>query len=125
MVPLGPCSWLMIVPLSAIGRLASTGMIRLRIMKFGLLMPFWKVAMLPAGRKSIGGPPIPASFGFQLTTALGESTRMVSVVGPVVMRVAEPSATAIEPWKAWAWAGWGALIIQAMAATPDERSSRW
>src|SRR3954451_18946992 len=92
----------MIVPLSAIARDGSLGMMRLSTMKVGLLGPLMKVATLPAGRKSIGGPPMAASVGLHSKTALGESTRIVSLVAPVGMRVAAPQVTTWVPWKAWA-----------------------
>ncbi len=66
-------------------------MIRFRMAKSAVLKPFWKVATLPDGRKSIAPGPSLLS-GTQLTIALGVSTVIVSLVGPVTTRVTVPLA---------------------------------
>ena len=55
------------------------GMIRFRTAKSGLDAPFWKVATLPAGRKSIVPKPT-GSSGFQSMIALAGPLRRAGLL---------------------------------------------
>ena len=94
-VPPAVCSWLMTVPLSAIARLGSLRDDPVEDHEIRLtLMPFWKVATLPAGRKSIGGPPMAPSSGFQSRTALG-----VSIVDRLGGRAGDGPSRRYRRWR--------------------------
>src|SRR4051812_7110530 len=113
--------WLMTLPLSWIARVRSLGTMRLRTMKSLTAAPLVKVAILPAGRKSIGGPPIALSVGVQVRIALGVVTTIVSVVAVLIWRTAAPAVLTKLPWKAWAPARPAA---SAAAAEPIRSSAR-
>jgi hypothetical protein len=110
-------SWLTIVPLKAIGRLLS-GRIRLRIMKSGL-SAFWKVATLPAGRKS-NGVSSALELGIQFSTAEGVWTMSVSLPGSVT-RTTVPWTVIGVPSKACAEAASGRIRIASPAAPASRR----
>ena len=89
------------MPLKAIGRLGSLGKMRLRIVKsLPVCTLLVKTAVLPAGRKSIAPGPGAVSNGNQSTTAVGESTVIVSRPGVPLSTKTDPAETLKPPWKA-------------------------
>src|SRR5688572_29529345 len=108
-------------PLNAIGRVGSAGKMRFRTAKSGLFGPFWKVATLPVGRKSIGAGPGRASSGFQSMIALVLSTVIVSLVGELLVRVAVPATTVAPPLNACAPARSAVRVMPAIVPIAAER----
>ena len=118
-MPAESLSWLITRPLKSTRRLVSAGMIRFSTAKLVIVGSFWKVAVLPCGRKLIGPVPV-LSVGVQLMIACGTLIVIVSLPDPITRSTLAGSKLGV-PWNAWAEAR---CAGPAASGPPPPRRSR-